>query len=352
MEKTNNIKTIAFFALFTIFLVILMAIFWPFYRPVAASAIFAVLIFPLFKLLRNSLKSKTLAAAICVLVIVFAVVLPLIFIGVQLFKEVDDAARFLREMISQDRLDQSINAVTQHRYFLRLVPLIKDELLMFEADMFRSAYQVFEAAAKYMASNSIIIAKNLLWFIVEIFIVLVTVFFMLRDSDRIISALRDFSPFKKEETSRLFAKIKGTVHASVFGGIVVSLIQGAMGGLAFYVLGLPSPLMWGVIMAIIGIIPVIGPSTVWLPVAIILIIKGSMLKGILLLIWGALFMGFTDNLLRPFFVGKGIELHPLPIFFSIFGAVILMGPIGFFMGPVILSLTLTTADFLKERYKD
>ncbi len=351
MEK-NNIKTVAFFTLFILLLVVLIAIFWPFLRPIATSAIFAVLIMPLFKILKKKTGSKTFSAIICVLTIVFVIVIPLLFMGVQLFKEVNDAARLLNTMINQERLGRSINAVTQHKYFIKFMPFIKEQMLAFEVDLYKSAYQIFEAAAKYMASNSIVLARNILWFIVEIFVVLITTFFMLRDSDKIISTLKDFSPFRKEETSRLFEKIKVTVHASVFGGIFVSLIQGAMGGLAFYALGLPSPILWGVIMAIIGIIPIIGPSTVWLPAGIILLINGSVLKGVLLLVWGAFFMGFADNLLRPVFVGKGTEFHPLLIFFSIFGAVILMGSVGFFMGPVILALTLTTADFLKDRYKD
>lgn len=352
MEKNNNIRTVGFFAVFTVFLVILIAIFWPFYRPIAASAVFAVLIFPFFKFLRERTKSRTLSAALCVTTLVFAVLIPLAFTAFQLFKEVDDAARTLQYLISQDRLGQTIDRITQHRYFLRLMPLVKEQLLLFEADIFRSAYQVLEAAARYMASNSFIIARNILWFTLEIFIVLVTVFFMLRDSDKIINTLKDLSPFRKEETSRLFTRIKNTVHASVFGSIVVSLIQGAMGALGFYVLGLPSPVLWGVIMAIIGIIPVIGPSTVWLPAAIILMINGQVLKGVILMIWGAFFMGLVENVMRPVFIGKGAQFHPVLIFFSIFGAILLMGPIGLFMGPIILSLTLTTADFLKERYND
>lgn len=352
MEKTNNIRTFAFFVMFTVFLVLLLAILWPFYRPIAVAAMLAVLSTPAYRHLRERIGSKSLAAGICTVAIVFVIVLPLIFLTAQLFSEVNESARTLSGLVHRDSISRSLGFMTQHPYFLRYFPIVERHVKPFEADIFKSAYLLAEGAAKYLASNTLAIARNIFWFILEIFIVLISTFFMLRESDNLLNTIKDLSPFKSSETKQLLSKIKEAVRASVFGSILVSLIQGAMGALGFYLLGLPSPVMWGVVMAIIGIVPVVGPSLIWLPAAVMLFFAGEPLKAGILIIWGAALMGSVENFLRPVFVGQSSRLHPLLIFFSIFGGIILMGPIGFFMGPIILSLTLTTAEFLKERYND
>jgi len=352
MEKTNNIRTVAFFVMFTVFLILLLAILWPFYRPIAVAGMLAVLVAPVYRYLRSKLGSRSLAAAICTVLTVFVIVIPLTFLTAQLFSEVNEAARALSGMTIRNTLSHSLGIVTGHPYFQKYFPVLEKHLVGFEADILKSAYQLAEASAKYLAANTLATARNVFWFILEVFIVLISVFFMLKESDGILNNIKDLSPFKASETKQLLSKIKETIRASAFGSITISLIQGAMGALGFYLLGLPSPVMWGVAMAIFGIIPVIGPSTVWLPAAIILIATGYPFKGAALILWGGALMGSVENVFRPMLVGQGSRLHPLLIFFSIFGAIILMGPIGFFMGPIILSLTMTTAEFLKERYND
>ncbi len=352
MEKTNNIRTVAFFVMFTVFLILLLAILWPFYRAIAAAGMLAVLASPFNRFMREKIGSKSLAAGISTLLVVFIIIIPLIILSLQLFSEVNEAARALSGLTLRNTLSRSLGIVTQHPYFQKYFPVVEKHLVGFEADILKSAYQLAEASAKYLAANTLVIAKNLFWFMLEVFIVLISVYFMLRESESIINTVKDLSPFKISETKQLLNKIKETVRASVLGSIVISLVQGALGALGFYLLGLPSPVMWGVAMAIFGIIPVIGPSTVWLPAAVILIATGYPFKGAALILWGGALMGSVENIFRPVLVGQGSRLHPLLIFFSIFGAIILMGPIGFFMGPIILSLTTTTAEFLKERYND
>jgi predicted PurR-regulated permease PerM len=352
MEKTNNIRTVAFFVMFTVFLILLLAILWPFYRPIAVAGMLAVLVAPVYRYLRFKLGSRSLAAAICTVLTVFVIVIPLTFLTIQLFSEVNESARTLSRLVHRDNISHSLGLMTQHPYFRRYFEVVERHVELFEADIFRSAYQLAEGSAKYLASNTFAIARNVFWFILEIFVVLISVFFMLKESDGILNNIKDLSPFKASETRQLLTKIKETVSASVFGSIMISLIQGVLGALGFYLLGLPSPVMWGVVMAIIGIVPVVGPSLIWLPAAAILLFSGEPIKAGLLIIWGGLLMGSVENVFRPMLVGQGSRLHPLLIFFSIFGAIILMGPIGFFMGPIILSLTMTTAEFLKERYND
>ncbi len=351
--ETQKVKLIGFFVIFSILLVISILMLWPFLKPIATSALLSILVMPLFRTLKKGLRSRTISASICIFIIVIFIFLPTIFISYQLIKEAQDLAVYVKNAILQDNFVESLkNSLTNNHYLAKSLEIAKEQLHKFELDIYNSAYQALETTAKYLASNSILFAKNLIWFIVEIFIMFATTFFMLRDSDKLIQFIRELSPFTKDETQKLFNRIKATVKAAILGSILVSIIQGIMGGFAFWLLGLPSPLFWGVLMIIVGIMPVVGPSTVWIPAAIILAINGEILKAIILVLWGSIVMGIVDNLLRPIFVSKGSDFHPLLAFFSIFGGVILMGPIGFFLGPIILSMALTTLEFVKERYKD
>lgn len=351
MEKAKDIKTAAFITVFIIFLLIMLAIIWPFYRSITTALICTILAIPAFNYIRSVIKSRTISASICILLIIFAVVLPFVFIIVQIFNEINDIAAILSNTMRHGQIEKTLGFISGNPYISPAKQFIEQQISVFEIDVLGGAYQAAESVAKYMASHSIALIKNVTWFIAEIFIVLISVFFMLKDSDKMIKTIKSFSPFKPEETAVLFSKIRDTVYATVFGGIIVALAQGTLGGIGFYLLGLPSPVLWGAVMALLAMIPFLGAPVVWFPVVIVLLMKGLFFKAFFLFIWGAFVVGLVDNFLRPFVIGSRTQLHPLLVFFSVFGGLILMGPIGIFVGPVMLSLTLTTADFLKERYK-
>jgi predicted PurR-regulated permease PerM len=138
---------------------------------------------------------------------------------------------------------------------------------------------------------------------------------------------------------RMFRKVGDTVYATVCGTLAVSAVQGLLGGLMFWILGLPAPLLWGVIMALLAIVPVLGPFVIWIPAALYLVIQGSMWKALILVVWGVLVVGTSDNLLRPVFVGQRLKIHTLSVFVSVVGGVIAFGASGIVLGPVILAIT-------------
>jgi predicted PurR-regulated permease PerM len=125
------------------------------------------------------------------------------------------------------------------------------------------------------------------------------------------------------------------------------MLQGTLGGVAFWVLGLPSPLLWGVVMTLLCIIPLAGAPIVWVPSAIILAIQGEYFKAIGLALWGWLVVGTVDNITRPFIIGGRTSLHPLAVFFAILGGLFAVGGVGVFLGPVLLSVTLALLDILR-----
>jgi predicted PurR-regulated permease PerM len=172
-------------------------------------------------------------------------------------------------------------------------------------------------------------------------------FYFLRDRRIILDWLRDISPLTRAEMDQLFVRINDTVRATLYGTVVVACIQGTLGGLIFWWLGLPLPLLWGIVMGLLSIVPTVGAFVVWIPAAIAMAVDGSWGKALILTAWGAVAIGGIDNLLYPLLVGNRLKLHTIPAFLSIVGGLILFGAAGLILGPLTIALTV----FLLELWR-
>jgi predicted PurR-regulated permease PerM len=185
-------------------------------------------------------------------------------------------------------------------------------------------------------------------FVVEIFFVIFTMYYFFRDGERMRGAIHDLLPLDDRRAHEIIDRTQEVISASVYGVLVIALIQGALGGLAFWALGLPSPLLWGVVMVFLSMIPMAGAFVVWVPAAIFLALTGHWGKAIVLTVWGALVIGSIDNFLRPKLVGEKTRLHELIIFFSVLGGLQVFGVIGLVLGPVIVAITIALLDVLRQ----
>ena len=152
--------------------------------------------------------------------------------------------------------------------------------------------------------------------------------------------------------NRLFSEVFDTVHATIYGTFVVAAVQGALGGLMFWWLDLPEPLLPGVVMGLLAVVPVLGAFIIWIPAAIFLVLEGSGGKALLLTLWGAVVVGGIDNLLYPMLVGSRLKMHSLTAFVSIVGGLIVLGPSGLILGPVMFMVTLGAARSLESSERD
>ena len=152
-------------------------------------------------------------------------------------------------------------------------------------------------------------------------------------------------PLKKPETEHLLRRVAETVHATVYGTLAVAAVQGTLGGLMFWALGLPTPLLWGLVMGLLSIVPVLGAFIVWIPAAILLLLDGSWIRAGILAAWGGLVVGGIDNVLRPMFVGNRLRLHTIPAFISIVGGLLVFGAPGFILGPLAATMTMLFIEF-------
>lgn len=159
------------------------------------------------------------------------------------------------------------------------------------------------------------------------------------------------SPLKNEHERLLAEKFISISRATIKGTLVVGAIQGLLGGLAFWIVGVPSPAIWGLLMILFSIIPLVGSALVWLPAAIILLLMGQVWQGIFLLVVGFGVISLVDNILRPKLVGKDTQMHPLMIFFATLGGISLFGLPGFIIGPIVVSLFLALGEIYSIEFK-
>jgi predicted PurR-regulated permease PerM len=176
-------------------------------------------------------------------------------------------------------------------------------------------------------------------------------FYLLRDRGNSLKALIAYSPLTAAETMRVAYRFAETVRASIFGTIVVGLVQGSLGGLMFWWLGLPTPVFWALVMGVLAIFPFLGAFVVWVPAAVILVLQGEWASAALLSVWGGLIIATVDNLLYPILVGNRLRLHTLATFIGMVGGVILFGVAGIILGPAVIAITQEVIEILKQRSK-
>jgi predicted PurR-regulated permease PerM len=309
----------------------------PFMPALAWGAALAVVGYPLHRVIRRRIPYPTLAAAVTVLVVALVIILPVVFVSRQLVRQVSTTATMVQELL----------AGGAWRGFFEERPRLADlldhvESLVSLDDALPNITEYLQQVGPTLVAGSLAAAMQLL-------ITLLVLFYFFRDRRDLTEDVRSFIPLSHREIDTLFQRVTDTIHATIFGSLVVAAIQGFMGGLIFWLLGLPAPVLWGAVMAVLATIPVTGTFLVWGPAAIYLAFTGSWGKALILVGWGGLAIGLIDNVLYPILVGKRLRFHPLPVFFSVVGGLWVFGTAGLVLGPVALSVTAALLEVLRRR---
>jgi predicted PurR-regulated permease PerM len=209
--------------------------------------------------------------------------------------------------------------------------------------------QELARAAGTLASQASAVLGGSIRLVTEIVIMLVTLFYFLRDHKSLLQYLRRLVPLSQAETDQLFGRVSDTIYATLYGNLVVKLVQGVLGGAMFWVLDLPAPVLCGIAMALFAMLPVVGTSLVWGPAAIFLLIQGSWVKAIVLTVWGSLVVSLIDNFLYPILIASELRIHTLGVLLSILGGLIAFGIAGIVLGPVILASTVALLEIWRHR---
>jgi predicted PurR-regulated permease PerM len=320
---------------FGIYLCYLMTV--PFLAEVAWALALGVLFAPMYRWFKSKVKRPNLAATICVLVVVFVALPPVWFLAERIVAEAVRGATTLRASLSSGTWHQTLEANPSTAPFVRMIEQNFD------------LPTILQAAASRLTDIARSIVRGSILATVGLFFLFYFFYYFLRDGDLALESLRTLSPISKSDMNRLFKAVYDTVHATIYGTFAVAAVQGALGGLMFWWLGLPEPLLWGVAMALLSVVPVLGAFIVWIPAAIFLALEGSEGKALLLTVWGVLVVGGIDNLLFPILVGRQLKMHSVVTFVSIVGGLMLLGPAGLILGPVIFTITRVLAEIWRRR---
>jgi predicted PurR-regulated permease PerM len=206
------------------------------------------------------------------------------------------------------------------------------------------------AIGQFVASGAVAFGQNAIRAAGQFGLMLYVLFFFLRDGDQLLRQIARALPLGDAREKALFERFTAVTRATLKGTLVVGAVQGTLGGVIFALLGLDAPAFWGVMMMACSLIPVIGPTTVWLPTSIILLLTGSIGKGIALLLLGTFVIALTDNLLRPILVGRETRMPDYVVLLSTLGGLTLFGLSGFVAGPAIAALFITAWDMFAREY--
>ncbi|MVW71059.1 MULTISPECIES: AI-2E family transporter [unclassified Bordetella] len=337
------------------FLILLVAvsvafawILWPLYGAVFWGAILAILFAPIHRRIAAKLGSRrNVAASISLLVVLIVVIVPVIFIagslvqeGANLYERVKSGNLNFGSYVQQilDAMPASVQSMLA-RFGVSDLSSLQDRLT-------EGAMQ----ASQFLATQAVNIGQNTAEFIVSFGVMLYLLFFLLRDGSIVAARVREAIPLNDGHKMLLLRKFTTVIRATVKGNIAVAAAQGALGGVIFYVLGIQGPVLWGVVMAFLSLLPAIGAGLVWGPVAVYFLVSGATWQGIALALYGVLVIGMVDNVLRPVLVGKDTKLPDYVVLISTLGGMGLFGLNGFVIGPLVAALffscwDLYTSDF-------
>jgi predicted PurR-regulated permease PerM len=299
----------------------------PFIPALAWALALAVLFVPLQRWLESKVKRPTLAAAICVLLVVLVVLVPAGFIAKQIIDEVAKGANAISASVISGEWRRPFDS---HPHIALLATWIEQNF---------DLQGTVHAAASWLTNTAKYFVRESILQVIGIVLTFYMLFYSLRDRGVALKSLRSLSPLTKADINQLFGDVLDTVHATVYGTFVVAAVQGALGGLMFWWLGLPEPLLWGVVMGLLAVVPVLGAFIIWIPAALFLALEGSEGRALLLTLWGAIVVGGIDNFLYPILVGRRLKMHTVIAFVSTVGGLIVIGPSGLILGPVIFTVT-------------
>ncbi len=316
-------------------------IFRPFFVPIGWAIVFAIVLYPVHNFFLKYVKLSTLSAVAILVLILIVTLGPLSYVSYQLAVELQN--------ISFEHATEEIVGIFNHPLTQPLVERI--------LSLFSITEEQFRAS---VVANLIRLGKNLLGpaggrisdiitgafdFVLMAF----TLFFLLKDGPKFLEKLRDYMPFPEHEKKQLAKQIKDVVVSTIYGGVVVALVQGLIGVIAFAVVGIRAPVLWGIVMSITSFIPIVGCALVWVPATLYLFAKGLTTQAVVLAVIGIFAISAVDNVLRPIIIRGRVSMPLLLVFFSVFGGIQVFGLLGLVLGPLVVAVFVSVVGIFRTR---
>ena len=331
----NTLETVFFLTLVACSGLLLFFIFKPYLVIIFVALILAIIFMPAKIFLSEKLKIKNASSSVLTVLFVFIVVLtPLFILGAMLFQEATNIAVKLPESgIIAQYLEGKLLLVES--YINLIAPSAQINL---------SLQTYIGGIAGWIVGNFSSLFSGIARGTIDLFLMVVALFFFLKDGEELKKTVIKWSPLDDKHDKKIMEKMKVAVNSVVKGTLFIIIIQGVLAGIGFSIFGVSSPVLWGFAVMLASLIPGIGNLIIIIPMAIYLYFSSGFVWAIGLLLWGLVVVGLIDNFLRPILIQRGVKIHSLLIMLSVFGGIGFFGPIGFLVGPMVLSFVVALID--------
>lgn len=336
-------------SLVTLVVVISLGFAWlmtPYFGAILWGLVAAIVFGPAYRWIAARLGGrKGLAASLTLVLILALVILPAILLGVSLVQE----AAGLYAQVQTGRIDFSGILTNLANALPPSIASLAEQYDFMDGDRLRELIgSGLASGLRSVATQALTVGQGALSFLAALGVMLYLTFFLLRDGDALRGRLLHALPFRSDLRDGLIEKFLCVVRATMKGTVLVALVQGIVGGLIFWFLGIEPALLWGLLMGFFSLVPAVGTGFIWVPVALYLLVTGSVWEGAVLVFCGLFIIGLIDNLLRPILVGKDTKLPDFVVLIATVAGLNLFGLPGFIIGPIIAALFIAVWDFVTE----
>jgi len=344
MPRSKN-HNIPFYVLLGVVTLLFLYLLKPFFFPLFWAVVIAGIFRPLYRRINRRLNSPNWSTIAVFLAIGLIVILPAGGVGTLVFNE---SVQFYGKL-SPDA--KSIDTGFQH--IIKAVadnPLAK-RLKLNQRVLIDKSTEVARSVTNYLLVHLSALTQNTLGMIVKLAIMLYALFFFIRDGDKFLRTAMRFSPLGIGREQLLYERFLTTARSTLKVTLIIGGVQGILGGIVFFITGIEAALIWGLLMMLMAVVPAVGCSIIWAPAGVLMLLTGHVWEGVLILAFGGLVISTVDNIFRPILIGKDVEMHPLLIFLSTLGGIVLFGFSGFVIGPIITSLLIAIWEMYDEFYR-
>ena len=316
----------------------------PFLKPIIFSVVLSVLFYPAHARIQRWIRNRNVAAAISTCLVILLISSLSFFLGQALVSGLRESYQSLSGSVgSKERLTLFIVQLSD-----RAIAIANRYISIPVSDLQNSILSQAEKAVAGLITMSAGMVGSMTSFALDALIAFFILFFLFRDGRFMLRRVAVMLPLKPDQVRRLLKCVKDTVNAIAFGTIAMAAIQGTLTGLAFWFLGITSPVAWGIVTTLCALLPIIGTAFVLLPAIGMLMFSGHWIKSLILVVWAVIVVHPVDNVLRPYLIGERVKLSTLYVFFALLGGLKTFGGLGVFIGPLILALTVALFRFLRE----
>lgn len=332
MVEVPKVSKYVFIAVLLILLYLAFLLVQPFFTYIFLGLILTIAVYPFYAWFSKRFKNKKVSSVIVIVLILLIIIIPSFFIVSALVKQ---SVSFINTLDTASFEKVNVYAV---------------KFLGPKADIKSSLDEVLVNVKDFVLKSAFSIAGSVAEIILGLFVMFFIMYYGFVEGGKWFSEIKEFFPFGKQRREKLVRGIKNVTQGVIYGQIFIALLQGTLGGIGFFIVGIKNPVFWGFVMTIFAFLPVIGTGLVWAPAAITLLANGNIWWGIFLAIYGFFIVSGIDNVLRPKIIsGKG-RIHPIVALIGLLGGLKVFGFLGIIIGPLIAALFITMAEFFYEDY--